>query len=343
MKNNEKKYSLKEQYEFVTMRTHKIFSSYNQQDFEKALKIVVKFSNMDRQRSNKPYYEYFIYQDYKDNKKGLEKLFDLCMLYDLNFLAFIDAQLFIDNLEIKVIIKAFKESDEFFEGLENQTSQEFQENLRNVIKDNINNFFSNPDWAVEEFKNHPKFNQNILKNTFREAIKELKENGFKPHINMPYDFDLDIDAIKQHENILMGKFTNKKTLAKMNTSYLSKIALDDFGVSEDFNTIYFKNLKDGIVQGYSERAFLIGIDKNKTLKDLQNRLKQLKDYDIKEAQTLINYTSNLIELVKQKRHKDKIPFKVIGKKLGMTTSEAKNYCKQLFNVNEKSFENFYKE
>jgi len=290
-----------------------------------------------------PLYEYFIYSDFQENYKGLDKLFDLCFMYDISAIEYL-------RLEIFMYQNAFKALDKGLKLHLMDKNHISTEDLFLIVEENYINIVTDERTEIEDFKHFDdNLKINILNITFKEAQKDIINNKFFKNITLKsvlYNYSLNddlIDDMRHHLDMIKSKLTNKKVLAKVENSYLSKIVLDSLEYSEEYKGFYFKNYKDGISLGYSERAFLLSVDKDKAIRELEAKIEMLKSYNLKESETLINMTLDLINLVKQKKHNEKIPFKTIGKKLNMNVNEAKNFIKALTNLsfNNKTFTNFY--
>jgi len=302
-----------------------------------AMKIITKNYNNEI----KPYHEYFLYKD-DGLKDGFDKLLDLCMVYDLSIFAFLQLEIKIREIENEAMIKAFKKSKNTALKLFLEQQKDISI-LYDIIGSNIFEYLGSEDVAIEYFLDMPQnIINSILDTTAKVACDELK----KQDINLKkcsYDFDDAKEEIKANINILKAKFSNKKSLTKIKTSFLRKIVLDDFAYSKKYNALYFDNYQKGLSIGYSNRAFLMGVDKTKALRELKMKLKILEDYPLEDGSKLIKTTKELIKLTEQKKHKDKIPFKTIGKKLNMKATEVRNLIRGISTIefSNNSFDKLY--
>ena len=320
-----------------------LISNFINNTNKKIEKEVDKNKNIALKNIEKPLYEYFIMNDNVEINKGIDKLFKLCMIYKISMFEYLVKEIELYEMQTTAIIKALKTVEE---------NNIFVSILEEQIKDNVifevvgENLFKNlmdEDNEIDSFLEIPdKIRDLILETTFKMATDKLSHQDIKIN-NCSYNFDSVKDDLNAHLNILKDKFYNKRSVAKIKNSYLKRIALDEIEFSEKYNAPYLKNYQDGLAIGYSERAFLIGVDKNKAIRELENKIKILSDYQIEESKYLIKNTLKLIELTKQQKHKDKIPFKTIGKKLDMTTNEAKNFMRGIIsnNFSDKSFKELY--
>lgn len=308
------------------------------------IRIISKLINYDIQKMQdncnedfKPYYEYFITDDLKEIHSGFGELSEMCYLYKINIFTFL-------RYEIG-FYQAIKEAFTSLIKKEGQTEIKevfiTDEELYELVISNLTLYIESDNTQIDLFlETSDYFKKVLFETTLKVASDEIQEQKIKV-INYNY-YDVR-DDLSQHINEIQSKFKNKRTMAKFKTSYLSKFALDEIAISEKYNMPYLKNYKDGLAIGYSQRAFLMGVDKQKAIRELETKIKILEDYDSVESKILIQRTKELLTLTKQKKHKDKMPFKTIGKKLNMTTGEARNLLKSIIStkINDKSFNNFY--
>jgi len=181
-----------------------------------------------------------------------------------------------------------------------------------------------------------------LNKSFQIAIDSINDVSLDMLNNLPInnislDYDTIVDDMQHAHNITKNIFENKKSFSKFlqGNHHLAKLK-DDLHLDFEHGLI-FPNYTEGLLKGYTSKALLLSIDKNSTIRGLETKIRHLEDYALPESDKLISFTRELIEFIKQKKHADSIPFKIIAKYLGMTKNEAKNYTKKVLNINEKSF------
>ena len=200
-------------------------------------------------------------------------------------------------------------------------------------------------FKIEEYLNSDLFMESFKKaldNSFQIAIDSFNDISLDmlnnlPISNISLDYDTILDDMQHAHNITKNIFENKKSFSKFlqGNHHLAKLK-DDLHLDFEHGLI-FPNYTEGLLKGYTSKALLLSIDKNSTIRGLETKIRHLEDYALPESDKLISFTRELIEFIKQKKHADSIPFKIIAKHLGMTKNEAKNYTKKILNINEKSF------
>jgi len=230
--------------------------------------------------------------------------------------------------------------DEYISFIQQTTLKNFEKVVRNK------------DIQMTIFKKIPQsIKRKMLKTTFQIAEEEIK-NGTTSTLKIDLSKHMKdmtnsvLDDLMQNYNNILGVIDNKKSYAKLftenNRHFLHNLTYSGFEYSEKHNSFYFADLKDGLALGYTTKAFLLGIDKAKAIRELRHKIQVLESYHTNESKSLINYTESLIELIEQQKYADQIPFKAIGKALNMTKNEAKNYAKKvLHSVNNDVFYRLY--
>ena len=297
------------------------------------LKVNIHYLN-NKKLTDIPLFEYFLNDDFEENNKGFEKLLELSMIYKFSMMSYLLSEI---ALSMVLLDTLFKDNI-----IKNNINLISHNELNELIEFNFMNHITSERTQIYDFINIPSdIKELLLDTTFKVAQDNIKQQEIKIK-NCRY-ISIQDDLTSHLENI-KAKMLNKRVLAKLEKSYLAKIALDSFSFSEKYNSFYLKEYSEGISQGYSERSFLLGVDKEKAIRELNLKITILQDYKNKESLLLIEKTQKLIELAKQKKHKDKIPFKTIAKRLKMSANEAKNFTKHLMSANDfSSFnENSYK-
>lgn len=278
-------------------------------------------------------------EDIKKSVAFINKIFDFCWKKEVNLQESINFLFNVEITSIKLLrdlyikLELF-EDNELAEVDGNELYLELHKRLDEVCDYANEHFFPNLKVKPEAF-------QEILNNSYDEILKRSTQsilNTKLPLNQYRIDDKAIVDEIKLHKEQFINIFTNKKSLAKIESGnhFLSYLRKDDFEITEDYK-IVFKGHTKALSTGYTEKAILLSLDKDVAIRELQTKIKHLEDFHTEESQILINYALQLIEFIKQKRYANHILFKSLAKELGITKGQARNYAKKLFNINEKSF------
>ena len=189
--------------------------------------------------------------------------------------------------------------------------------------------------------NNSKFYQKVLDNSYDEIKKRVIDKIDNTHLPLSQvklrHKDVVVE-IEHQKEIFKDVFTNKKILSKIKQGnhFLDYLKKDDLEITDDYK-IVFKGHTKALSIGNTDKAILLSIDKDSAIRELQTKIKHLKDFKSPESEVLIKYTNHLIDFIKQKRYATHVPFKALAKEVGITKEQAKNYAKKLLNINDKSF------
>jgi hypothetical protein len=287
------------------------------------------------QRDYKGFYESFLFNDFEINEKGFNELNHFCKIHNVSAFGYIEMELIyvemLHNLVTKTNNSSIKKVAK-------------QKDIFKIVIENLEKYLTDEDRQIREFMEFSEQQIEKLIDTSFEVAKDNLNQEPKIQIANYKKYENATEDLENHINIIKSKLKNKRVTAKIKDSYLKKIILDDMEYSKKYNYFYFKNYTDGLILGYSQRAFLFGVDKDKAIRELENNIKSLANYG-GDGLRLIEDTNKLIDLIKQKKHKEKIAFKTIAKKLSMTTNEAMNFTKALIAISiySYSFKKYYNE
>lgn len=196
-------------------------------------------------------------------------------------------------------------------------------------------------------KINPEAFQEILNNSYEEIKKRVHSlvgNTELPLSQYSINGAKIIDEL-DHEKVQFNEvFTNLKSLSKIEgeNHFLSYLLRDNLEITDEYNLVFEGHTK-ALSLGYTDKAILLSLDKDSTIRELYSNLKHLRKYNTENSEELIIYTEKLIEFIRQKRNANIIPYKALAKELGITKNQAKNYAKKLLNINDKTFTNNFED
>jgi len=305
----------------------------------KQLEEMQKYTTLKNMNDNEKYrdsYSYFLYDDFKEMRIGFKKLFDLCMIYNISMFDYLEIEVLQNNFYTQMLKKV---------GLvDNKIEFASVDTILEVVSENLTLHLISEHNEDDEDILPIELIKQILDTTCKVAKTELTD--ISNEYNTPREFEFNEQEVKEDLEAffinLKDTISNKRAMAKREKSYLEKIIKNKLSYSREHKMFYCKRLKEGVSLGYSQRAFLFGVDKNKAIRELKKTIKILENFkDKKESEVLQKISIKLIELIKLKKHKEKIAYKTIAKKLNMTVNEARNFTKTAVNLNDKSFIKFY--
>ncbi|KIM07170.1 MAG: hypothetical protein KU29_07395 [Sulfurovum sp. FS06-10] len=181
--------------------------------------------------------------------------------------------------------------------------------------------------------------QNTLDNSFDQAIDKIKkdlESFILPlKAYTPIEVKQIIDEISQNKSILQDMFSNSKKFAKikLGNHFLSEL-MNNKVVHASNGKLCFAEFTKAIVEGYTAKAIMLGIDTRKALKELSKDKEIFEKHNDTEK---IKFINAMVEFLEANKNAKYIPFKIIGSTMGMSKNEARNFAKRVFNLNENSF------
>jgi len=202
--------------------------------------------------------------------------------------------------------------------------------------------------SIEEYVNTPrklKLDEDMYRQLIVNTYEKIKENVLLNIKNAKIPLaqysinqkDI-LDDIEQDENNLLSIIGNPRQFSKIKSEqhYLNHLTNDDLDYDED-GKLFFRGHSKALSLGYTNKAILLSLDKNSSIRELKTKIKHLEHYKTEESENLIEFTEKLILFIMQKRHANIIPFKALAKEVGLTKNQAKNYTKKLYSINDKSF------
>lgn len=171
-----------------------------------------------------------------------------------------------------------------------------------------------PDIVTQE--EQMKYLEKSLDKSFKKTMHELPtlldaEINKLPFKNLEDKKEYILDEIAHTYKNTEIIFSNKKSYVKYQLENSSLGGLESDLVAVDLNNVcvsekstlsnpYFENFTKGLTIGYTNKAILLGVDKDKTIIALQEEIKYLEKRNIIENNKLIQYLESLINFIKQK-------------------------------------------
>lgn len=288
-----------------------------------------------------------------NTERGFHNLVDLCMIYKLNFFQLLDYLIFLSvpmtRIMHKLIIEEYPKVKDSFNYIFEEDFPLFQ---KERIKENLEEFFEQPNEDERLiFKLIPNF---IKQEAMETTVKMVKTKIKNMKIGKIDDYDLtkfiikdeELNDFNTHADYLEEIFHNDKINSRLYTNsyphFLNKLSTDCLIYSKDYDSFHFDKLEESLSLGYTQKGLLLNINKKTALKQLEQLLdgfSLLRDEDIEQKKV---YLKELINLIREQKYSNYLPFKKIGKALGMTKNEARNYAKKILtSVNHNVFDNYY--
>jgi len=250
------------------------------------------------------------------------------------------------HIAINIVLKKF-----LYEATGDKSALEFmfdfecEENREHVYTEVLKSFRDSFEILMNEpilLKQEPKIYNELVKNTYCEIRKRVKKNiedTKLPLQQYSLDWKLVQEDINRDEDMIKEIINNPKSFSKINQKnhFLHHLRYDDLDFDENRNIIFGGHTK-GLSIGYSNKAILLSVDKQTSIRELRTKIKHLEDYKTEESEKLIRFTNQLIGFINQTKFTNNlVQFKSLAKEVGMTKNQAKNYAKKLFSINDKSF------
>lgn len=190
----------------------------------------------------------------------------------------------------------------------------------------------------------PELSQEVLENSYDAVKDSLKTDNVQklPLDQYRIDFQDVLEDVQEEERAFDNLFTNPKRVGQLEAGnhFMSHILKDTLMMKDD--KVVYKNHTEALLIGYTQKAVTMSLDKETTLRELKSSLKILEKYPSEDSEKLILFTTTMIEIMKQKKYVNMIPFKTISKKSGITKNEAKRYAKEFankFTIRDTTFDN----
>lgn len=293
-----------------------------------------------------------------NKERGFNSLVNLCMLYKINFFETFDILFFLYVSTTQVLNKNLMEDNPALnEALSWTQSDDYYSTLSEYIYNNIIKFLEE-DARKEDNKLAFKFlDNNIKQEAIEETFKRVKEHlnnkeaGKTSKLNLTKFLKKNLQEIKDfkiHQEYLMEIFNNPKILSRLytrsNPHFMNKLSNDNISYCKETDSFYFEKLERSLIIGYSEQSLLINIDKSQALKGLNKLLENFELLTTDESKETKEYVETMIKLINEEKYSNYLPFKRIGKALGMSKNEARNYAKKILNsVNPNVFDKYYED
>lgn len=197
------------------------------------------------------------------------------------------------------------------------------------------------DYATQSnMGNNPKFYQSVLDNSYDEIEKRVIDNIDNMQFiisRVDLNSSVAVEEIKETKEVFSDTFTNTGTMGniKKGNHFLDYLKKDELEITEDYK-IVFKGHTNAFSIGYTDKAILCSVDKNKTLRDLNDKLDALNtlkylDNQPQSYDDKIKLTKHCIEFI-QNTNQRFIPFKILSDKMGISEYRIKAYAKAVFDV-----------